>query len=183
MNKDDDKARVLECLKELQDSFEDSRGTVNGLNLWKYDRGWWREVEAFSFQALLELARKMKENDIPCSAYQMSYGYTVFEHPPKPRNVFTWNLHHFPHPMVFIEEYHKLGMRLVANIKHYVLENHPEYQKLKGAGALFADPHTNQSVITRLWSDERGENGLGSHIDFTSAKDIKRRREEGIDCM
>ncbi|UPK99983.1 hypothetical protein LCI18_010918 [Fusarium solani-melongenae] len=48
MNKEDDKARVTECLKELQDSFEDSRGTVNGLKLWRYDRGWWREVEAFS---------------------------------------------------------------------------------------------------------------------------------------
>ncbi|KAM6511680.1 hypothetical protein FALCPG4_016681 [Fusarium falciforme] len=50
MNKEDDKARVTECLKELQDSFEDSRGRVNGLNLWRYDRGWWREVEAFSFR-------------------------------------------------------------------------------------------------------------------------------------
>ncbi|KAJ3459568.1 hypothetical protein MRS44_015641 [Fusarium solani] len=50
MNKEDDKSKVLECLKGLQDSFQDSRGTVNGLNLWRYDRGWWKEVEAFSFR-------------------------------------------------------------------------------------------------------------------------------------
>ncbi|KAJ4193857.1 hypothetical protein NW767_010096 [Fusarium falciforme] len=103
-------------------------------------------------EALLELARKMKENDIPCSAYQMSSGYTVSEHPPKTRNVFTWNHHRFPDPKAFIEEYHKLGMRLIANVKPYILENHPEYQKLKDAGALFTDPHTNQSAIARLWS-------------------------------
>lgn len=141
-------------------------------------------------EALLELARKMKENDIPCSAYQMSSGYTVSEHPPKTRNVFTWNHHRFPDPKIFIEEYHKLGMRLIANVKPYVLENHPEYQKLKDAGALFTDPHTNQSAMARLWSAGGGESGLGGHIDFTSAasfkwwyEGIKKLREEGIDCM
>ncbi|KAM0426501.1 hypothetical protein ACHAPT_008192 [Fusarium lateritium] len=141
-------------------------------------------------EALLELARKMKENDIPCSAYQMSSGYTVSEHPPKTRNVFTWNHHRFPDPKAFIEEYHKLGMRLIANVKPYVLENHPEYQKLKDAGALFTDPHINQSAITRLWSAGGGESGLGGHIDFTSAagfkwwyEGVKKLREEGIDCM
>lgn len=40
-------------------------------------------------EALLDLARKMKEHDIPCSAYQMSSGYTVAEQEPKTRNVFT----------------------------------------------------------------------------------------------
>ncbi|KAH7253198.1 glycosyl hydrolases family 31-domain-containing protein [Fusarium solani] len=141
-------------------------------------------------EALLDLARKMKENDIPCSAYQMSSGYTVSEHPPKTRNVFTWNHHRFPNPKAFIEEYHKLGMRLIANVKPYVLENHPEYQKLKDTGALFTDPHTNQSAIARLWSAGGGESGLGGHIDFTSAagfkwwyEGIKKLREEGIDCM
>ncbi|KAM0426500.1 hypothetical protein ACHAPT_008191 [Fusarium lateritium] len=50
MNKEDDKARVLECLRELRNGYEDNRGTVNGFNLWRYDRGWWREVEAFPFR-------------------------------------------------------------------------------------------------------------------------------------
>ncbi|KAF4458245.1 neutral alpha-glucosidase ab precursor [Fusarium albosuccineum] len=141
-------------------------------------------------EALLELARKMKENDIPCSAYQMSSGYTVAEHPPKTRNVFTWNHHRFPDPKGFIEEYHKLGMRLIANVKPYVLENHPEYPKLKAAGALFIDPNTNESAMTRLWSAGGGESGLGGHIDFTSEAGFKwwydgvqKLHEEGIDCM
>ena len=141
-------------------------------------------------QALLELARKMKEHDIPCSAYQMSSGYTVAETPPKTRNVFTWNKHRFADPEGFIREYHKLGMRLIANVKPYVLENHPEYQKLKDAGAFFTDPHTGKTAVTRLWSAGGGESGEGGHIDFTSQagftwwyEGIKTLREQGIDCM
>ncbi|KAH7176964.1 glycosyl hydrolases family 31-domain-containing protein [Dactylonectria macrodidyma] len=141
-------------------------------------------------EALLEFAHKLKEHDIPCSAYQMSSGYTVAEHPPKTRNVFTWNRHRFSDPEGFIKAYHKLGMRLIANIKPYVLANHPEYPKLKAAGALFIDSHTNDTAITRLWSAGGGESGEGGHIDFTSAagfdwwyQGVKTLREQGIDCM
>jgi len=141
-------------------------------------------------EALIELAQKMKEHDIPCSAYQMSSGYTVAEQPPKNRHVFTWNRHRFADPKSFIHEYHKLGMRLIANVKPYVLDTHPEYQKLKAAGALFTDGHTRESAVTRLWSAGGGESGEGSHIDFTSAAGfkwwydgVKQLREEGIDCI
>ncbi|KND91788.1 Alpha-glucosidase 2 [Tolypocladium ophioglossoides CBS 100239] len=141
-------------------------------------------------EALLELAQKMRDHDIPCSAYQMSSGYTVAEEPPKTRNVFTWNKHRFPDPEGFIKEYHKLGMRLIANVKPYVLANHPEYEKLKEAGALFTDPHTQQTAVTRLWSAGGGESGEGGHIDFTSAAGFKwwydgvrKLRREGIDCI
>lgn len=141
-------------------------------------------------EALLEFAHKLKEHDIPCSAYQMSSGYTVAEQPPKTRNVFTWNRHRFADPEGFIEEYHKLGMRLIANIKPYVLSNHPEYPKLKESGALFKDPYTGETAMTRLWSAGGGESGEGSHIDFTSAAGfkwwydgVKKLRQQGIDCM
>lgn len=141
-------------------------------------------------EALLELARKMKEHDIPCSAYQMSSGYTVAEQEPKTRNVFTWNRHRFPDPEGWIHEYHKLGMRLIANVKPYVLASHPEYQKLKDGGAFFTDPHTKTTAITRLWSAGGGESDEGGHIDFTSAagfkwwfEGVKKLREQGIDCI
>ncbi|KAJ2969407.1 hypothetical protein NQ176_g8678 [Zarea fungicola] len=107
--------------------------------------------------ALLELAHKMKQYDIPCSAYQMSSGYTVAEQVPKTRNVFTWNRHRFPDPEAWIKEYHTLGMRLIANVKPYVLASHPEYEKLKAANAFFTDPKTKQPAIARLWSAGGGE--------------------------
>lgn len=141
-------------------------------------------------EALLEVARKLREHDIPCSAHQMSSGYTVSETPPHTRNVFTWNHHRFPDPRAFTQEYHRLGIRLIANVKPYVLANHPEYEKLRAAGALFKDPRTGDSAVTRLWSAGGGESGEGGHIDFTSAAGFKwwydgvrRLCEDGIDCM
>ncbi|KAH8673189.1 glycosyl hydrolases family 31-domain-containing protein [Ilyonectria robusta] len=141
-------------------------------------------------EALLEMAHKMKEHGIPCSAYQMSSGYTVAEQPPKNRHVFTWNRHRFPDPEGWIKEYHKLGMRLIANVKPYLTSSHPEYEKLKAAGGLFLDPRTKQPAVTKLWSAGGGERDDGGHIDFTSTAGfnwwfdgIKKLAEEGIDCM
>ncbi|OCK81290.1 glycoside hydrolase family 31 protein [Lepidopterella palustris CBS 459.81] len=119
--------------------------------------------------ALINFAEKLKEHDIPCSAFQLSSGYTVAETEPKTRNVFTWNRHRFPDPKAFIDEYHRRGIRLIANVKPYVLANHPEYDKLVKARALFTDPQTNASATARLWSAGGGESGIGGHIDFTSA--------------
>ncbi|KAH6669850.1 neutral alpha-glucosidase [Halenospora varia] len=118
--------------------------------------------------ALMDFAGKLKKHDIPCSAFQMSSGYTVAETEPKTRNVFTWNRHRFPDPEGFVAKYHAEGIRIIANVKPYVLANHPEYEKLVTAKALFSDPRTQKSGIARLWSAGGGESGEGGHIDFTS---------------
>ncbi|KAJ3524660.1 hypothetical protein NM208_g11971 [Fusarium decemcellulare] len=49
MNKEDDKEMVGECLAYLKSGHAESRGTVEGLSLFLYDRGWWREGEVFKF--------------------------------------------------------------------------------------------------------------------------------------
>ncbi|CZT11350.1 probable alpha-glucosidase [Rhynchosporium agropyri] len=118
--------------------------------------------------ALMEFAAKLKKHDIPCSAFQLSSGYMFAETEPKIRNVFTWNLHRFPDPEGFVKKYHHEGIRIIANVKPYVLADHPEYQKLVDSGALFTDPRTKKSGVARLWSAGGGESGEGGHIDFTS---------------
>lgn len=140
--------------------------------------------------ALLDFADKLVKHDIPCSGFQMSSGYTVAEKEPKTRNVFTWNKHRFPDPPAFVQAYLKRGIRLIANIKPYVLASHPEYQKLVKAEALFRDMDTGGVGIARLWSAGGGESGEGGHIDFTSKigydwwyDGVKSLREIGIDCM
>jgi alpha-glucosidase (family GH31 glycosyl hydrolase) len=140
--------------------------------------------------AHLEFASKLKLHDIPCSAFQMSSGYTVAETEPKTRNVFTWNRHRFPDPRAFTEAFHAQGIRLIANVKPYVLSNHPGYKELANSGALFIDPRTNETAVARLWSAGGGESGEGSHIDFTSnagfdwwiqgVKDLKKVGIDGI---
>lgn len=141
-------------------------------------------------QSMMEFAAKLKEYDIPCSGMQMSSGYTVAETEPKTRNVFTWNKHRFPDPKGWIDAYHREGIRLIANVKPYVLGSHPEYQKLKDAGAFFTDSLTLASAEARLWSAGGGESGIGGHIDFTSKAGyqwwydgIRELKRVGIDCI
>lgn len=141
-------------------------------------------------EALMEFAAKLKKHDIPCSGFQMSSGYTVAETEPKTRNVFTWNRHRFPDPVGFLDAFHREGIRLIANVKPYVLASHPEYEKLKAAGAFFTDSLTVQSAEARLWSAGGGESGIGGHIDFTSKagyqwwyEGIKELKRIGIDCI
>jgi alpha-glucosidase (family GH31 glycosyl hydrolase) len=119
-------------------------------------------------EALMDFAAKLKTHDIPCSAFQMSSGYTVAETEPKTRNVFTWNKHRFPDPEGFVAKYHDEGIRIIANVKPYVLASHPEYAKLLSSGSFFFDPRTKKSGVARLWSAGGGESGEGGHIDFTS---------------
>ncbi|SMQ50460.1 unnamed protein product [Zymoseptoria tritici ST99CH_3D7] len=141
-------------------------------------------------EALMEWAAKVEKYEIPCSGFQMSSGYTVAETEPKTRNVFTWNKHRFPDPKGFCDAFHSKGIRLIANIKPYILASHPEYQNLVKAGALFTDPHTGQSAVARLWSAGGGESGEGGHIDFSSragfdfwVQGVKALRQTGMDCM
>lgn len=140
--------------------------------------------------AIVGFLDKCRDLDIPVSAHQMSSGYTVSETPPKTRNVFTWNYHRFPDPRAFTRECHKRGVRILANIKPYVLANHPDYQKLSDAGGFFKDPLTGKTAVARLWSAGGGESGEGSHIDFTSEAGYKwwyngchALKEVGIDAM
>ena len=140
--------------------------------------------------ALMQFAKKLEEHDIPCSGFQMSSGYTVAETEPKTRNVFTWNRHRFPDPNAFCDAFHARGIRLIANIKPYILGSHPEYQILVKAGALFTDPRTKKTGIARLWSAGGGESGEGGHIDFSSKagydfwfNGVKELRKTGMDCM
>ncbi|KAK4942598.1 hypothetical protein LTR10_017727 [Elasticomyces elasticus] len=143
-----------------------------------------------AYQQLLDFADKLKEHDIPCSAHQMSSGYSIAETEPKVRNVFTWNRHRFPDPEGWIGKYHALGIRLLTNIKPFVLASHPAYKYLAENKGLFTDQRTKTTAEMRLWSAGGGESGLGSHIDFTSSaanewwvRGVQKLKEQGVDAM
>lgn len=118
--------------------------------------------------ALLEFADKLKQHGIPCSAHQMSSGYSIAETEPKVRNVFTWNKSRFPNPEEWIAKMHKHGIRLLSNIKPFLLASHPEFKRLVEAGGFFSDPDTQEPGYMRLWSAGGATGGEGCHIDFTS---------------
>lgn len=140
--------------------------------------------------ALLEFAEKLKEHGIPCSAHQMSSGYSIAPVEPKVRNVFTWNNSRFPDPEDWIKKMHKHGIRLITNIKPFLLASHPDFQKLIDCNGFFKDPETNEPGYMRLWSAGGATGGKGCHIDFTSKeafdwwyKGCQSLKAVGIDGM
>ncbi|KAG8162364.1 hypothetical protein KVR01_008129 [Diaporthe batatas] len=141
--------------------------------------------------AIVGFLDRCGELGIPVSAHQMSSGYTVSEAPPRTRNVFTWNRHRFPDPRAFTRDVHARGVRVLANIKPYVLASHPDYDRLAREGAFLRDPGTGGgAAVARLWSAGGGESGEGSHVDFTSEagfrwwyEGCRALKEVGIDAM
>ncbi|KAJ5679071.1 hypothetical protein N7462_007315 [Penicillium macrosclerotiorum] len=140
--------------------------------------------------ALLEFAEKLKEHGIPCSAHQMSSGYSIAAEEPKVRNVFTWNYSRFPNPTEWIAKMHEHGIRLITNIKPFLLASHPDFQRLIDARGFFEDPDTDKPGYMRLWSAGGATGGDGCHIDFTSEAafkwwfdGVKSLKKVGIDGM
>lgn len=141
-------------------------------------------------EALMGFADKLIEHDIPCSGFQMSSGYTISQKPPHTRNVFTWNRHRFPDPQGFIKAFDERGIKLMMNIKPYLMSTHPCYAQLVKEGALFTDPKTNSTAVARLWSAGGGESAEGGHLDLSSEagfkwwyEGVKELREMGVACM
>jgi alpha-glucosidase (family GH31 glycosyl hydrolase) len=141
-------------------------------------------------QALMEFADKLKEHEIPCSAHQMSSGYSIAEAEPKVRNVFTWNKYRFPNPEEWVAKYHSRGIRLLTNIKPFLLASHPDFKKIVDANGFFKDTNTNEPGYMRLWSAGGATGGDGCHIDFTSAfafkwwyDGVQSLKRAGIDGM
>lgn len=124
-------------------------------------------------QALLDFAAKLKYHGIPCSAHQMSSGYSFSDTVPSVRTVFTWHPKRFPDPKKWTSQMHAAGLRLLSNIKPFVLSSHPDFEKLKNANALFIDPDTGLPGYMDVWSAGGGQGGEGAHIDFSSSVGFK----------
>ncbi|RAL09536.1 putative alpha-glucosidase [Aspergillus homomorphus CBS 101889] len=186
---------VGKTLKEIVRSYAELVGFPMLVPRWAYGyiSGGYKYTmmdEPPAHQALMEFADKLREHGIPCSAHQMSSGYSIAEKEPKVRNVFTWNKYRFPNPEEWIAKYHSRGIRLLTNIKPFLLASHPEFQKLVDGNGFFEDPETGEPGYMRLWSAGGATGGDGCHIDFTSAAAFKwwydgvqSLKRAGIDAM
>ncbi|KAI8060948.1 glycosyl hydrolases family 31-domain-containing protein [Gongronella butleri] len=108
--------------------------------------------------------------DIPCDGMHLSSGYTV--DPAGDRCVFTWNKTRFPDPAGLAKLYKDNGMRLIANIKPWLLTTHPDYKEMEAQHGLVWQPPEDgvNGKPATLWQWRAGANtkGLASYIDFTS---------------
>ena len=100
---------------------------------------------------------------IPISAFHFGSGYTSIG---RRRYVFTWNRDKYPDPKALLQKFHAAGMRVVANLKPCLLDDHPSYEEAKSAG-VFVVGEDGEPTVSQFWDGE------GAHIDFTSRAGVE----------
>lgn len=101
---------------------------------------------------------KLAEHRLPCQSFHLSSGYTSIG--PR-RYVFNWNRSKFPDPKAFVDSYAKAGVRLVANIKPALLDDHPAFETLEERGLFLKGPD-GLAAREQFWD------GTGAYVDFTN---------------
>ncbi|TCD13358.1 TIM-barrel domain-containing protein [Oricola cellulosilytica] len=97
--------------------------------------------------------------DIPCDSFHLSSGYTAIGNK---RYVFHWNRDRFPDPDQFTARFNTAGVRLIANIKPCLLNDHPRRAEAEEQHLFITDSETGEPESSVFWDDE------GSHLDFTN---------------
>src|SRR5437016_12790695 len=101
---------------------------------------------------LAEFTDRLTEHDIPLSAFHFGSGYSSIG--PR-RYVFTWNRDKFPDPRALVEKFRRAGIRLVANIKPCLLDDHPDYADAAARGARSEERRVGKEGRSRESQDVR----------------------------
>ncbi len=112
---------------------------------------------------LMNFIRLCEQHAIPCDSFQLSSGYTSIN---GKRYVFNWNYDKVPQPKVMSQSFHDAGLKLAANIKPCLLQDHPRYGEVAERGLFIRDSQTDAPERSSFWDDE------GSHLDFTNPQTV-----------
>lgn len=129
---------------------------------------------------LLNFIDLCHKHSIPCDSFQLSSGYTSIG---DKRYVFHWNNDKVPNPQALTTAFHDAGLKLAANIKPCLLQDHPQYQTVARSDLFIKDSARDAPERSMFWGDE------GSHLDFTNPDTIawwqtnivEQLLEKGID--
>ena len=114
-------------------------------------------------QQLDRFIDECQRHRIPISSFHYGSGYSSRG---KQRYVFTWNTSKFPDPVSLNSKFHEAGMRLVANLKPCLLDDHPAFSTLASEHAFVEHEDTQAPVIEPYWD------GQGAHLDFSKPQAI-----------
>lgn len=109
---------------------------------------------------LQQFVELCQQHDIPCDMFHLSSGYTTGAD--NKRYVFNWNHSRVPDPHQMVENFHRAGIRLAANIKPCLLTTHPRYHEVKAQGGFIRSADQDEPEMSIFWG------GIGSYIDFTN---------------
>ena len=107
-------------------------------------------------QGVMDAAKAL---DVPISSFHFGSGYTSIG---GKRYVFTWNREKFPEPKALMGAFHDAGVKVVANLKPCLLDDHPRYDEVAAAGGFIAGGDDQAPLKSQFWDGE------GAHVDFTN---------------
>jgi alpha-glucosidase len=112
---------------------------------------------------MMGFLEELQEHEIPCDSFHLSSGYTSID---GKRYVFNWNTDKFPDPAGLARAFADRGVKLIANIKPCLLNDHPRYPEVEAINGFVRDSETGQAEMSSFWG------GRGSHLDFTNPDTI-----------
>ncbi|OAJ62015.1 alpha-glucosidase [Paraburkholderia ginsengiterrae] len=124
-------------------------------------------------QRMGEFIERCSEHDILCDSFHLSSGYTSIG---AKRYVFNWNHEKFPDIDGFVQSYLDHGVRLCANIKPCLLQDHPAFDDVARSGLLIA-AQDGEPAWVQFWDE------VGAYLDFTNPDTIawwKARVKESL---
>ncbi|RDJ98950.1 TIM-barrel domain-containing protein [Paraburkholderia lacunae] len=110
-----------------------------------------------------EFIERCSEHDVLCDSFHLSSGYTSIG---AKRYVFNWNHEKFPDIDRFVQGYLEHGVRLCANIKPCLLQDHPAFDEAARAGLLI-ESHDGNPAWVQFWDE------VGAYLDFTNPDTIE----------
>ena len=115
-------------------------------------------------EELKDFGVQCEKHDIPCDLFHLSSGYTSMG---DKRYVFHWNREKIPDPQQMVDDFHAKGMKLSANVKPYLLNEHPRYEEAREQGLFVQQRANDMPEVSYFWGDH------GSLLDFTNPKTVK----------
>jgi len=113
--------------------------------------------DAKAQERLAEFLAQAHDERIPLSSFHFGSGYSSRG---KKRYVFTWNRDKFPTPKAATGAFQAAGVKLVANLKPCLLDDHPAFAEVLAQGGFVGDGKA-APCLGQFWD------GWGAHLDFT----------------
>ena len=103
---------------------------------------------------------QLREHEIPCGSFHLSSGYTNEN---GKRYVFTWDKSRFPDPARLSRRFAEAGIRLIANIKPAMLNDHPRFAEVEAFRGFIRDSEDEtRPHLAQFWG------GKAAYLDFTN---------------